>query len=248
MPHTPRTKDLAYKIDPNCWISYSGKDVSTKRAMDARRSYALETARKTLADCDEYCRRVNSAQLAFQSGESEFNKIMEGIKMAPTKEEAREALIGVARSIGREEAYTILHRYGVTHFGMVPERCYRGLIQDCDAAKRKKLMNSVPSWATNVSLTLERKPMSILKLQMLLHFSHSQTMFGPESLRTSASYTRFIVELLRDGLVERPSKKERSIHPGWAYKATPRGQFFVKVLTEVPLPVRTNPEWAMPAK
>lgn len=252
MPHSPRTKDLAYQIDPKCWISYSGKGVSTKRAMDARRSYALEAAQKMLDDCDEYCRRVNFSRLAFGSGESEFNKIMEEIKMAPTLEQVRDAVRSVLGFYDKSAALEILARYGVNTVAKLSPMYWDAVIRDCAEmkghARLKKLMNSVPPWATNVPLTPERKPMPVLKLQMLLHFSHSRTMFGPESLRTSASYTRFIVELLHDDLVERPSKKERSVHPGWAYKATLRGQFFVKALTEVPLPVRTNPEWAMPAK
>jgi len=39
-------KDRAYEIDPECWISYSGKEKKFKQLMDKRRNEALLKARK----------------------------------------------------------------------------------------------------------------------------------------------------------------------------------------------------------
>jgi hypothetical protein len=179
MPYSPRTKALAHRIDPKCWISYSGKDVSTKRAMDARRCAALEMAHKVLPQTDE------AAPYSF--------------------------------------ANILL-------------------------ANLKKIMNSVPPWAKGLPFKAERKTMHSLKLQMMLHFATRAQAFAPETVRTSNAYVTFVRELLRDELIERPTKEQRAAYPGWAYKATPRGRCFVKALTETPLPVRTNPEWTMPVK
>ncbi len=44
------------------------------------------------------------------------------------------------------------------------------------------------------------------------------------------------------------SKEQRAEYPGWAYKATMKGQCYIKALTDVPLPVRTDPVWTMPIK
>jgi hypothetical protein len=41
---THRVKLVAYTIDPECWISYSGQPKQFKRAMDARRNAALRQA------------------------------------------------------------------------------------------------------------------------------------------------------------------------------------------------------------
>lgn len=47
-PHQPQwpqtVKDEAYKLDPECWVSYSGKPRDFKRAMDVRRLAALRKA------------------------------------------------------------------------------------------------------------------------------------------------------------------------------------------------------------
>lgn len=45
MSYSLEVKALAYKLDPPCWISYSGKSRDFKRAMDVRRTAALEKAR-----------------------------------------------------------------------------------------------------------------------------------------------------------------------------------------------------------
>lgn len=44
MPYPDRVKNLAYKLDPDCWVSYSGKSPGFKARMDCRRSAALEKA------------------------------------------------------------------------------------------------------------------------------------------------------------------------------------------------------------
>lgn len=41
-----RIKKRAYELDPECWISYSGKDRTFKRYMDKRRTEALKSATK----------------------------------------------------------------------------------------------------------------------------------------------------------------------------------------------------------
>ena len=44
MPYKQEVKDIAYKLDPECWVSYSGKPKEVKREMDWRRVDCLETA------------------------------------------------------------------------------------------------------------------------------------------------------------------------------------------------------------
>lgn len=44
MPYSQEAKELAHRIDPDCWVSYSGKDKKFKQSMDARRSAALRAA------------------------------------------------------------------------------------------------------------------------------------------------------------------------------------------------------------
>ena len=92
----------------------------------------------------------------------------------------------------------------------------------------------------------KRDLMPPMKISMMLHFAVRRGPLTPESARTSPAYTMFVKELLRDGMVERPSKVQRREWPGWAYKATPKGQCYVKALGAVPMPIRTDPEWAMP--
>ena len=93
----------------------------------------------------------------------------------------------------------------------------------------------------------KRDLMPPMKISMMLHFAVRRSPFTPEKARTSPAYTTFVKELLRDGMVERPSKAQRREWDGWAYKATSKGQCYVKALGAVPLPeVRTDPEWAVP--
>ena len=44
-----KIKERAYQIDPECWISYSGKPKKFKRDMDHRRVASLEKAREETA-------------------------------------------------------------------------------------------------------------------------------------------------------------------------------------------------------
>lgn len=44
---TQEVKDLARKLDPGCWESYSGMPKSHKQAMDHRRTAALALAEKS---------------------------------------------------------------------------------------------------------------------------------------------------------------------------------------------------------
>lgn len=44
MPFEQDVKELAYVIDPPCWVSYSGKGRNFKAAMDDRRNKALAKA------------------------------------------------------------------------------------------------------------------------------------------------------------------------------------------------------------
>lgn len=45
MPEAQDVKEMAYTIDPACWISYSGKPRAFKAAMDARRTASIGRAR-----------------------------------------------------------------------------------------------------------------------------------------------------------------------------------------------------------
>lgn len=44
----PEVKALAYKLDPDCWVSYSGRPPEVKRWMDRRRTASLALAEKQL--------------------------------------------------------------------------------------------------------------------------------------------------------------------------------------------------------
>lgn len=50
MSYSNEVKELAYKIDPECWVSYSGQPVGYKRAMDKRRVFSLDIAEHTLRE------------------------------------------------------------------------------------------------------------------------------------------------------------------------------------------------------
>lgn len=45
---TEEVKQLAYKIDPECWISYSGMPKAVKQYRDGRRSLSLQQAEKQI--------------------------------------------------------------------------------------------------------------------------------------------------------------------------------------------------------
>ena len=48
MPFEQDVKELAYTLDPACWVSYSGKPRYFKAAMDDRRSATLRQAQETI--------------------------------------------------------------------------------------------------------------------------------------------------------------------------------------------------------
>lgn len=103
---------------------------------------------------------------------------------------------------------------------------------------RAKLM-AVPS------PTGRHDKMPTMKISMLLHFYAIVGPYAPESARTSVAYTKFVKELLADGLIERPAA--RALHPGWAYTTTERGRVYIEEgLMRVPLPVNVKPEWEIP--
>ena len=84
-----------------------------------------------------------------------------------------------------------------------------------------------------------------MKVAMLLHFYGIVGPFAPEEQRTSQAYTQFIRELLRDGLVKRPTKAQREEHPGWAYQTTAKGDALVNAICSTPLPVART-RWVIP--
>lgn len=86
-----------------------------------------------------------------------------------------------------------------------------------------------------------------MKINMLLHFHARAEAFAPEECRTSPAYVQFVKELLRDGLIERPSMMERCECPGWAYRTTPRGDALVNAICTVPTPVART-RWVIPSQ
>lgn len=87
---------------------------------------------------------------------------------------------------------------------------------------------------------------SAMKIEMMIHFAVTVEPFSPERCRTSPAYTKFVKELLRDGMIKRPTDEQREEHPGWAYKATDRGRAYVEALKDVQLPVAET-TWSVPA-
>lgn len=76
-----------------------------------------------------------------------------------------------------------------------------------------------------------------MKVNMLLHFYACAEAYAPEKCRTSPAYTQFVKELLKDGLIERPTREEREEYPGWAYQTTAKGDALVNAICSVPNPV-----------
>lgn len=54
MAYRQEVKELAYTLDPECWLSYSGKPRAIKRVMDARRTKSLQEAERRLPPPFEY--------------------------------------------------------------------------------------------------------------------------------------------------------------------------------------------------
>lgn len=90
------------------------------------------------------------------------------------------------------------------------------------------------------------KRMPSLKVSMLLHFHGIVGPFAPEERRTSQAYTQFVRELLRDGLVVRPTNEEREKYPGWAYRTTAKGDALVNAICSTPMPVERT-RWVIPS-
>ncbi len=255
MPHSPRVKDLALQLDPDCWISYSDKSPGFKASVDARRCASLKYAQETIEQTDAYLRRVMLAHRAFgpEAGQIEFNNIMEEIKVLTNVsgllEEVREQVRAVMDAHGRAVAVDVLDKATGGRAHTVPQlrpNEWLSVIRACKERRKsevERVKRIAQSW-------VRRNPSAMppLKIKMMLHFGTTLGPYAPEPVRTSPAYTTFVKELLRDGMIERPSKEQRAEYPGWAYKATMKGQCYIKALTDVPLPVRTDPVWTMPIK
>jgi hypothetical protein len=74
-----------------------------------------------------------------------------------------------------------------------------------------------------------------MKISMMLHFATTASAY-PEPYRRSRAYVKFVRQLLANEMIERPSNAERYAHPGWAYRATPKGWAFVNALKAIPEP------------
>lgn len=247
MPYAPHVKALAQILDPECWISYSGKEVSTKQALDVRRSAALAQAERYYALTNRLVYRVTAAERIYgpTAGQIEFNKIMQEIRegkheMTPTRDAVFTALreVVVHPKLGHDVAKRIMYDHGhsATVAVRIPQEDYSLVYNVC----RKALFLA--------SREKDATTMPLLKIKLMLHFASVVGPFAPEPTRRSEAYVTFVRELLKDGMIERPTKAQRAANPGWAYKATLRGQCYVKALAELPLPVRTNPEWTMPPR
>ena len=105
----------------------------------------------------------------------------------------------------------------------------------------------MPTWR---DITLIEEPRRYkpppMKIAMMLHFATAIGPYAPERQRTSPAYTKFVKQLLREGMVERPSREEREDNPGWAYRATAKGTAYVEALRGVQQPVATT-TWAVPS-
>ncbi len=97
----------------------------------------------------------------------------------------------------------------------------------------------------SVPMEPKRYHSTAMKIEMMLHFATTVEPFAPEAQRTSPAYTKFVKQLLNDGLVERPTREERAAYPGWAYKATDKGRAYVEALKNVQLPVAET-KWSVP--
>jgi hypothetical protein len=53
--YTEAVKKRAYVIDPQCWVSYSGKPINFKRTMESRRRASLDQASLEVEIVQETC-------------------------------------------------------------------------------------------------------------------------------------------------------------------------------------------------
>lgn len=73
-------KELAYRIDPDCWVSYSGQPKSVKQAMDARRTASLAKA-ETLHRERSYAKeRRDHFQAIRDQQEQKFRNVVDAIE------------------------------------------------------------------------------------------------------------------------------------------------------------------------
>jgi hypothetical protein len=98
----------------------------------------------------------------------------------------------------------------------------------------------------DVSRRRHRPRHAPMKINMMLHFYACAEAFAPEAQRRSSAYTMFVKELLREGLIERPTHRQREEYRGWAYKATEKGKAWVHALCTVPVPVAKT-RWIIPS-
>ena len=96
----------------------------------------------------------------------------------------------------------------------------------------------------------EKRPkvprVSPMKIDMMLHFYGVVGPYVPENARTSSAYTQFVKELLHDGLIVRPTHRQREEYSGWAYRATEKGEAWVHAICTVPVPVAKT-RWIIPS-
>ena len=88
--------------------------------------------------------------------------------------------------------------------------------------------------------------MTPFNIRLMLHFRCSCGPLPDEAARTSNAYVQGVRFLLREGMIERPTRELQQRHPGWAYRATAKGICYVDYLTKLPLPVSSEPTWSMP--
>jgi hypothetical protein len=93
--------------------------------------------------------------------------------------------------------------------------------------------------------TQSRHAMTPFNIRLMLHFRCSCGPLPDEAARTSNAYVQGVRFLLRQGMIERPTRDQQERHPGWAYRATAKGICYVDHLTTLPLPVSTE-QWTMP--
>lgn len=169
----------------------------------------------------------------------------------PTLANVREAVRKVLAhpALGHSVAKDILKQTSRGRTSIVPELYgyeWPAVIAACERAVKldddDRIKTIITAWFKRRSTV-----MPPMKIKMMLHFATTVGPYPSEGERTSTAYVTFVRELLRDGMIERTSREQREAHPGWGYKATPRGQCYIKALTDLPLPVRTDPVWTMPA-
>jgi hypothetical protein len=78
VPYAEEVKQLAYTIDPTCWVSYSGKPRNYKAVMDSRRTASLDKAQKQIDEVIE--RRGGSRRIASFTDEALDNFMVEIIE------------------------------------------------------------------------------------------------------------------------------------------------------------------------